>query len=122
MNNTKCKRGDIAMIVRDTIGDALKEPSCTASRIGSPIELTEPLFDVFTFSIAWDYKGPRLRCARCDQVIPNFLDADLHPLRPAPRNSLVFGTREHGSAVGSPNSGTVRLSKFSVWRGKVENA
>jgi hypothetical protein len=77
----KCRQNDVAVVIRDSLGEHYGGQSCIATQIGAMVTLTvEAPYE--GHGPAWFYRGERLRCLHCDRPILSLLDADLQPMRP----------------------------------------
>lgn len=71
------KRGDLCMIVRNTL-----ENRCQQRVIGTPVEVSSvQLSDLFGFGPVWQTMR-QVKCPGCGCFMDLFLEADLQRLRP----------------------------------------
>lgn len=71
------KRGDLALIVRNTL-----ENACTARVIGTPVEVASVcLNDLYGFGPVWQTIR-QVKCPGCGCFMGLFLEADLQRLQP----------------------------------------
>ena len=68
---------DMAMIVRDTLGN---NRSCFAHLIGTPLTVSHSVGE-FQGSKVWTYKGATLRCPNCRVPFDVLIEADLQRMR-----------------------------------------
>lgn len=94
-----CIAGDLAFIVRDTVGEQLGAMTCVSHVIGTHVRLTHAITGVGDKPL-WAFKGT-IRCPNCRILMLGLFDADLQPIRPPSMTRKT--TREIAWSDGAPN-------------------